>query len=564
MAGSNSTIVVRVLGNTRGLSKSLKKANDSLGGLDRTAKGITGVMTVAAVAVAGVGGAAVLAGAVGAGALAAIPAALIGLGIMAAAQSEEVKKAFGGLADHVTGKMKEIAKPLEPVLIEGAAKIQAAFDKLAPYLEQVFKLAAPALDRMLGLLGPLADKLGPLLLDAFEKGLPVLEAFLKGLGPVMDGLAGFFDNLETGVFVDFVDSLMGGIGDILPTLGSLLTALTPLGTALLDVLLPAIADLFDWISVKLVPIIQDFTKWIGENQTAVLIAAGILVGLVVAVKAVATVLSVVSAAMTIYNGVVSTISAVTKIWTGIQAAFNIVMALNPVTLVVIAIVALVAILVIAYQKCDWFRAAVDKTWAWIKEATRVVWDWITTTIGDAVEKISGWFTSISEFFTGLPGKVVDLVSGAATWLVDAGKNVVQGFIDGLTGMFGTVKDKLGELTDFLPDWKGPAQRDKKLLTPAGKLIMKSLVTGFDKSLPNVRRALAVVTREIGEYGLTPGGTTRLKVDREGLAKGAGGVGGTRTYNITVEAPVGSSAADIGRELVKCIAAYEGAGGRRRA
>jgi len=563
MAG-NSTIVVRVLGNTRGLSKSLKKANESLGGLDRTAQGITSSMRVAAIAVAGVGIAAVGAGAIGALALAAIPAALIGLGILAAAQSEQVKTAFSGLSEHVTAKMKEIAKPLEPVLVAGAAKIQAAFDKLAPYLEKVFQLAAPALGRMFDLLGPLADKLGPMLLTTFEKGLPVLEAFVQGLSPIVDGLAGFFNNLDTGTFTAFVSALMTGIGGLLPPLGKMLTALTPIGTALLETLLPALADLFTWVAEKLAPAIQDLTKWMGEHQSIVIGVAAVLGGLVLVVKGMQLAMSLASAAMVIYNGVVGTISAATKVWTAIQTAFNVVMALNPVTLVVIAIVALIAAVVLAYQKVDWFRTGVDKAWAFIKTAAKTFWDWLTTTIGDAVTKISGWFTSISTFFTDLPGKITGFVTGAGTWLVDAGKKVVQGFIDGLTGMFGTVKDKLSELTSFLPDWKGPAQRDKTLLTPAGKLIMKGLINGFDKSMPAVRKSLAVVTREIGDYGFTAGGTTRLKVDRVSLAQAAQGGGGANTYNITVQAPVGSSSADIGRELTKYLAAFEKAGGRRRA
>lgn len=53
-----------------------------------------------------------------------------------------------------------------------------------------------------------------------------------------------------------------------------------------------------------------------------------------------------------------------------QAALNIVMSLNPIGLIVAAIVALVAGFVLAYKKVGWFRAAVDALWQWLQK----LWD----------------------------------------------------------------------------------------------------------------------------------------------------------------------------------------------
>ena len=55
----------------------------------------------------------------------------------------------------------------------------------------------------------------------------------------------------------------------------------------------------------------------------------------------------------------------------------------PIMLAVLAIAALIAIMVLAYQKVDWFRAIVDQAWQFIQKAWdgvlaafRKVWDWI--------------------------------------------------------------------------------------------------------------------------------------------------------------------------------------------
>ncbi|WP_406224971.1 hypothetical protein [Streptomyces anulatus] len=63
----------------------------------------------------------------------------------------------------------------------------------------------------------------------------------------------------------------------------------------------------------------------------------------------------------------------TKLWTLAMIAFNLVMAANPITLIIIAIVALVAAVVYAYKNFGWFRTAVDAAWNGIK--TVVLWVW---------------------------------------------------------------------------------------------------------------------------------------------------------------------------------------------
>lgn len=73
-------------------------------------------------------------------------------------------------------------------------------------------------------------------------------------------------------------------------------------------------------------------------------------------------------------------AAVTKVAMIAQAAYNAVMAMNPIMLAVIAIAALVAALVLAYNKVDWFRAAIDWLWAAVKVgfqgiATAAMWLW---------------------------------------------------------------------------------------------------------------------------------------------------------------------------------------------
>jgi phage-related protein len=82
-------------------------------------------------------------------------------------------------------------------------------------------------------------------------------------------------------------------------------------------------------------------------------------------------------------------------------------------------------------------------------------------------------------------------------LLSAGRDLIDGLLAGITGAFGKVRDKLGELTGMLPDWKGPAPVDKVLLFDAGSLIIKGLINGMESQYDGVKKSLTGLTKDIG-------------------------------------------------------------------
>lgn len=132
---------------------------------------------------------------------------------------------------------------------------------------------------------------------------------------------------------------------------------------------------------------------------------------------------------------------------------------------------------------------------------------VLESIGAVVSKVVGFFASIGSgiidkvrtlltYLGGLGGKVLSAIGDLSHLLYDVGKKIIQGLINGITDMFGKVKGTLGDLTSKLTDWKGPASKDKILLTKNGVLIMKSLIEGFNAQIPAVRATLEGVTNEV--------------------------------------------------------------------
>jgi phage-related protein len=269
-----------------------------------------------------------------------------------------------------------------------------------------------------------------------------------------------------------------------------------------------------------------------------------------------------------------------------QRALNVAMRANPIGLIITAIILLVAGIVLLWKKNEHFRDFVTKAWAKIKTAFTAVFEWLRDKVPPIWEKIRAATDAVWTFIRDkvIP-KVRDIVEGIKTKFGEiqdkvaavvgkwaSGGGGILGHLYGLVdtvgslpskiaaktvGMWDGIKDAFRSAINWLIDkWNGLSFRIPEIDTHipgVGK------IGGFELGTPDIPR--------IGHGGITTGPTLALIGDNPGgreavipLDKYA--LGGN-TYQITVVAPVGSSSADIGRDLVRHIDAYERAGGRRR-
>lgn len=117
------------------------------------------------------------------------------------------------------------------------------------------------------------------------------------------------------------------------------------------------------------------------------------------------------------------------------------------------------------------------------------WNIIRGIFNAAVGSIRGILGRLKSAITGV-------FSGAGTLLKGIGEKIVQGFLNGVKGMFGKVKDTFAKLTSWLPDWKGPEEKDKKLLTKNGQLVMQGFIVGVEDQIAPLRKVLQDVTTMI--------------------------------------------------------------------
>ena len=166
----------------------------------------------------------------------------------------------------------------------------------------------------------------------------------------------------------------------------------------------SVGQLITPILERLLPALQVLGDWATKNSTVFGIVAGAIAGI--------------AAAVLIVNGAMTAWAAVTKAFTVVQMAFNAVMAMNPIGLIIIGIVALVAAIAIAYTKFEGFRNLVSAVFAGIKSA------------------VAGTIGVVKALFDGVLGYYRAIFNGIATlWNNTVGKLSfkVPSWIPGLGG-----------------------------------------------------------------------------------------------------------------------------------
>lgn len=103
-------------------------------------------------------------------------------------------------------------------------------------------------------------------------------------------------------------------------------------------------------------------------------------------------------AMRVNAAVTKVVTIASNAWKIAQAALNIVLSANPIGVVVMAIAALVAGLIYAYNNCEEFREICDKVWTVVKQLAAAVWDYLVKAFEKASAVIKKAWEWVKAFF----------------------------------------------------------------------------------------------------------------------------------------------------------------------
>ncbi|MFF5609248.1 hypothetical protein ACFY65_23155 [Streptomyces cellulosae] len=360
--------------------------------------------------------------------------------------------------------MKNALPGLTPFVREAADAVQSLMDRASAELKTPFWKGFK--DDLQGAVKPAIEGLGISFGNVFKGMAGVVGAFL----PHMDTISGRMQNL-TGRFADWGASLrdspefrdfLSYSSDMAPKLGKALKeiataalriaqAMSPITSIVLDVV-EKVAGGIGWLAEKAPWLVQTvyglalaFTGW----RIAMALWAAVTRGAAVA-----------------------------------MALFNAAMALSPLTWIIIGIVAVVAVIILLWKKCDWFRNAIKGVWNAIKVAALAVKNWFagpfsrffTKTIPAVFRSVLDW---VKRNWPWILGALTGPIGLAVVWIIKNWDKITAG----LSAGWGWLKKHvLFPIRDFftktIPGWAGTL-KDK-------------LVTAFDKAAKGIGTAFSAV------------------------------------------------------------------------
>lgn len=289
-------------------------------------------------------------------------------------------------------------------------------------------------------------------------------------------------------------------------------------------LLPAMS-MFAKLLAKAAGFMQKHTKAAQILIAAFAIFAASIIALNYAIKAY-TVITTISTALTKRDAegklasrtATLAMGAAQKIATAAQWAWNAAISANPIGLVVIAVIALVAIMVVLYKKSATFRRFVDAMWKAIQAAAaatgkvlKAVWKAALAAVMGYVRGFVAYFKLVFGVLKGIVSLFIAIFKGDWRGVVDVVKGIIGGFRDFFRNIFDALPDPVQKVIDKIHDGlAGAFQFVKDKARPILDGI-KSVFDGIEDAIQTVIDAVESLVGWIGniKFPSPPGWLSKI-------------------------------------------------------
>ncbi|MER5482913.1 hypothetical protein ABT024_06815 [Streptomyces sp. NPDC002812] len=403
--------------------------------------------------------------------------------------------------------MATLASTVGPLLVTALKAVAPVFTALGPPVQRIIQMLGVALGPIIAALGPVltmaAVAVGALL-DAVAPLLPVFGSLIAKLLPALTPLLALVANIFTAL-APLVAQLAGILMSALePILAALIPVIQPICDALM-VLVRAILPIIAAQMAAFAPIIAQVAGMFAQLLVALapVIAQLILLIADILTKMTPIIIPIIEAIAKLAGMLANELGRVIN--TVIIPAFN-------------AIVMLLkgdfsgawaAAKTMVKGVIDYFiRAFVElpgragaalaglagALWSRIQEAGGKFNDGVRQKRDEAIAKLRE--------IAGMAGNAIGDLGGV---LWNAGARLIGGLIDGIKSKIGSIRSTLGGITNMIPDWKGPAETDAKLLTPAGQSLIEGFRRGITAATPGLQQQLGGLTGALPGMVLGPTG-----------------------------------------------------------
>ncbi|MFG2976307.1 hypothetical protein ACGFYY_25405 [Streptomyces sp. NPDC048331] len=400
----------------------------------------------------------------------------------------------------------------------GSPEVQAGLKSIYEVMSAVGKTAAPILVDALKIIASVFAELGEpvkVLVAALGAALrPVIQA----LGPVLVAAA------------TAVGQLVIALSPLLPVIGALIAQLLPVLTPLLTALGQCFQDLAPLVMQVAAILMAVLTPVLAKLPGLVsLIAEGLAKQFAVAVQLAGELLTELAPSLADIGMICGEllVALAPLISVLAQLASQLLVGLMPVIRPLIGIVGQLAA-IFADRLATTIRTVVIPVIQFLVALLRGD----LTSAGNAAR----------QFLSGLGQMVIGSIGDLGNVLWYAGRQILGGLINGLRSMVPSLREHLGWITSMLPDWKGPAETDARILTPAGRSLIDGFRRGISAATPGLRDQLGGLTGDL------PGMVLPVTPALGGAAGGGPGAGQPVQVVVTFQGGIAPMLNTLQREI----------------
>ena len=358
-------------------------------------------------------------------------------------------------------------KEMTTELLAGGDRASAAFAKIVGGLQEIKDPAAQS-QAALALFGTPLEDLSTGEIPGFIDQLANMDG---GLGDVTGAAERMADTLRDNASANiesFMRKIQTGAVDYIG--GQFLPALNDVTGALDESVGPAFQTAGDNL--------QGFGEWVQKNSGWLLPLGTALAVVTAGIYALSVAQGIAAAGG--FLAWIGNITKATQIWQGAQALLNIVMAANPLALVVLGIAALVAAFIVAYNTSEDFRRIVNGALDWVQRQAKGVGEWFT-------RDFVGFFTRAGEWVGNQFDGIGEWFGRTADDLRAKGQRVGDFFMKDVPGFFGDASTAIGKAFGGVGDMVLNPLRD------AVKWINNSFIGGINGMLGKLSITFRVPT-----------------------------------------------------------------------
>lgn len=433
----------------------------------------------------------------------------------------------------VGGLLGQALAAVLPIVAQLVSVLGSALQPILPVISSLIAQLAPVVAQVgqaLGaILGPAIGVVVSLLQTLIPAVMPIVQALMGSLMPVVTALAPVITQLGTvisTILTAALQALAPVFSQLLPVISELLVSvLTPLVPILAQVaqlfvaLMPAIAPLIQLIVSLLVtalkpliafmPYIGAFSQLMIKAITAIIAPIAKAIGWVAkflekllttgAVKdfVVSAWKALSSATSAVFSWIGNFISSrwnyvrsvTSAVWNAIRAVIT--AHINNVKAVLNSIGGVISRVIGFFNRA---RSGASSALGAMRSSVSSAVSSIIGFFGRMVSAASSRVSSLISTVRGIGGRIRSAVGNLASLLVSAGRNVVQGLINGITSRLGALRDKaasvagtIRNLFPFSPAKEGPLS-GRGSPDIAGAKIATMIADGLERRAPAVRRA----------------------------------------------------------------------------